>query len=80
MKGNAVMRAKRTTGPSPNSVLLMHVRCERCSVNGCNEPPLRSTSVDGTIKRECAAHVMRGAQVKQAEITSRGWRPPWMGV
>ena len=77
-RGNAVMKAKRTTGPSPNSVLLTKVKCERCSVKGCNEAPLRTTSKDGTILRECAHHVMHGTQAKVAAITSRGWRPPWM--
>lgn len=77
-RGNPAMRAKRVTGPTPNTVLLTACKCETCSVKGCNEPPLRTSSKDGTILRECRTHVMYGAQVKQSQIVSRGWRPPWM--
>jgi len=76
-RGNAVMKAKRTTGPSPQTVLITCVRMERCDVKGCNERPLITSTTDGTISRKCKTHI-HGVPQKQARIVSRGWRPPWM--
>ena len=52
-QGNAVMRAKRTTGPTPNAVLIARCREERCSA--CKQrAPLRSlTRSNGSIVRVC---------------------------
>ena len=71
------MKAKRVHGPTPNTELLTRVKCETC--DRCNNPPLRTVSVDGVIKRTCAHHVRFPGSTKQAEIRDRGWRPPWMG-
>lgn len=76
MKGNPVMKAKRVTGPSPNTVLLTHVRCETCEM--CDAPPLRTRTVDGVrIERRCATHLL-GRKQKEGRILSKGWRPAWM--
>lgn len=83
-RGNPVMKAKRVTGPSPDAVLKLKVKLERCSVKGCDNKPLRSTTTDGTIKRECAAHILTPEQRTAANGVSaitpgKGWRPAWMG-
>ena len=78
-QGNAVMRAKRTTGPTPNAELLTACKTATCSVKGCDNPPLRTIPTAGAVVRECAHHVLHGRTTKQAEIKSRGWTPPWMG-
>jgi len=75
MKGNAVMKAKRVTGPTPNTVLVIAVACETC--DHCASAPLRTSSVDGSIHRACVKH-LNGKGRKQAEILSTGWKPPWM--
>lgn len=77
-RGNAVMRAKRTTGPSPNTELLTRVKCETCDTRGCNNRPLRTDGRGGTIKRVCATCLGAPKAVKVAGIASRGWKPPWM--
>lgn len=52
MKGNPVMRAKRTTGPTPNTVLCQRVSSERCQ---CGKPATRTQTVPGvgSIVRHC---------------------------
>lgn len=76
-RGNAVMKAKRVHGPTPNAELLTRVRCETCSVQGCKQPPLVSETLPGgSIKRTCHHHV-RFPKSKSAQIVSRGWTPPW---
>ena len=62
MRGNAVMKAKRVTGPSAQSIMLTHIRLERCKVAGCKNPVVATLNPDGTTKiRACIDHV--GAQV-----------------
>lgn len=63
MKGNAVMKAKRTTGPTPNTELCIAVALQRCSVKGCDNPPARTLPVPGNIVRTCADHI--GADRKE---------------
>ncbi len=77
-RGNPAMRAKRVTGPTPNTELITRTRTERCDVKGCNERPLLTDGRGGTITRRCSAHVGYTGR-KQAAILSRGYRPAWMG-
>lgn len=58
MKGNAVMKAKRVTGPMPNTELCLRVQLAQCSVKGCTEPPARTVATPGdTIIRRCIGHI-----------------------
>lgn len=78
-RGNPAMKAKRVTGPTPNTELLTRVRCETCDHKGCNEPPLVTDGRGGTIKRTCAAHVGVIQGHKVAAITpGKSWKPAWM--
>lgn len=77
-RGNAVMKAKRVHGPTPNAEFTLRVRMERCDRAGCDRPPLLTESQDGAIKRTCAFHVMHPGAIKQARIVDTGWKPPWM--
>jgi len=63
VKGNAVMKAKRVTGPTPNTVLCTAVALQRCSVKGCDNPPARTIPEPGNIVRTCAEHI--GAQRRE---------------
>lgn len=57
-RGNRVMAAKRTTGPSAKRVLETHIVLERCGVKGCSNPPLATKNPTGTERvRRCAEHV-----------------------
>lgn len=81
MRGNPVMKAKRVTGPTPNTVLLTHVKCERCYVKGCEAPVVLVRNPNGTTqKRACLTHV-DGRSTRQRKIAAcsptGGWRPPW---
>ena len=58
MKGNPVMKAKRITGPMPNTELCLRVQLAQCSVKGCTEPPARTVATPGdTIVRRCIGHI-----------------------
>jgi hypothetical protein len=76
-RGNPAMRAKRVTGPTPNTELLTRVKCETCDVKGCNERPLLTDGRGGTITRKCTTHVGYDPRAKQARIIDTGWKPPW---
>lgn len=79
-RGNAVLRAKRVTGPSAQSLLITACRLERCSVKGCNNAPLRSTTVDGTIRRHCVMHLTDRRTAGRPVSTRASWTPPWFGA
>jgi hypothetical protein len=55
-RGNAVMKAKRTTGPTPNEVLRVKHAQETCGTCGMAHPLITRTRADGTIERTCRAH------------------------
>ena len=81
MRGNPVMRAKRTTGPTPNTVLTLQCKLERCGIAGCEERPLLTSTVagTGTIARRCAAH-LGAADNHRDDVEQPGdklvsWRP-----
>ena len=57
MKGNAVMRAKRTHGPTPNAELCLTVKLQRCSVAGCGNSPVRTIPTPGDIVHTCVDHL-----------------------
>lgn len=50
MRGNAVMRAKRVTGPSAQSILCTHVACERCT--RCKSQPVFVTRNPTALDKE----------------------------
>lgn len=57
-RGNAVMKAKRVTGESAQTILLRHVALEHCKVKGCKERVLVTKNPNGTTKhRMCAKHI-----------------------
>lgn len=70
MRGNPVMKAKRTTGPSPNTALLTRCKCERCS---CGNPAAITRNVPrgGTIVR---VHYCRSCIGKRANEKPREQR------
>lgn len=57
MKGNPVMRAKRVTGPTPNTELCTIVRLQRCSVAGCTNPPARTVPEPLNVQHRCIDHI-----------------------
>jgi hypothetical protein len=80
MRGNPAMKAKRVTGPTPNTVLCSRVAQERCYVKGCSDPVVLVRDVElHTVKRCCAKHV-DGLTTKQRTARSGGgsWKPPWL--
>ena len=57
-RGNAVMKAKRVTGESAQTILLRHVTLEHCKVKGCKERVLITKNHTGVSKeRICATHL-----------------------
>ena len=59
-RGNAVMKAKRVTGPTANATLRIHVALERCEVAGCESPVVVTRHPDYFTKdRACIDHVKR---------------------
>jgi hypothetical protein len=57
-RGNRVMAAKRTTGPSAKRVLDLHLKLEKCSVSGCLDPVFATRTISGTQKvRMCVTHL-----------------------
>lgn len=66
MRGNPAMRSKRVTGPSAQSIMLTHIRLERCKVAGCKNPVVTTKNPDGLTKiRACIEHT--SAQVVKSE-------------
>ena len=78
MRGNAVMKAKRVTGPSAQRMLLLKVALERCNVKGCTERVLvtrNPTGVDNV--RYCANHIGQ-EQIEVKEFDPRTLlKLPW---
>ena len=71
MRGNAVMRAKRTTGATPNTELGLRVSSEHCAQ--CETAPLVTRTLpDGTIERKCAAHIGGTPATHVRQVA--GWR------
>jgi hypothetical protein len=70
VKGNPVMRAKRVTGPTPNTVLCLMFNAERCS---CGKPAVRTHTVphQGTIVRKCIECI--GPKQDVPEIEEASW-------
>lgn len=58
-RGNRVMAAKRTTGPSAQRTLCLHVALEKCSERGCENPVFVTRNISGTEKvRKCVVHLV----------------------
>jgi hypothetical protein len=76
-RGNPAMKAKRVTGPTPNTVLRTVCASTTCSTKGCESTDLVVTNPQaGRVVRRCrvcwkAAHGQRAAM-------GRSWRPAWM--
>ena len=72
MRGNPVMKAKRVTGPTPNTVLCMKVAQERCQ---CGNPvTLSHSSAGGGIVRRCMECIGGKAPVAPSrEILAEMW-------
>lgn len=83
MKGNAVMKAKRVTGPSAQTQLALIMATMRCSHPGCDKPPIVSFNRTGTDRRKaCADHLVparvaraRAAQESGGANHARSWKP-----
>ena len=71
MRGNAVMRAKRTHGPTPNTVL--RIACAVATCDKCSKSPVRTIPTAGAIVRACIDHIPSTAPVVRV-----GWRPDWL--
>jgi hypothetical protein len=69
-RGNRVMAAKRTVGPSAKRILDTHVILERCSVAGCFNRVLVTRNHTGVLKvRQCAEHVAGKAPVQTRSVS-----------
>lgn len=55
MKGNPVMRAKRTHGPTPHAELSLRVALTTC--DKCDKPPIRTIPTADNVRRACADHI-----------------------
>ena len=56
-RGNSVLKAKRITGPSAQTLLCTVVALERCSVRGCTEPTFLTDELSVAGRRHrCKAH------------------------
>lgn len=63
MRGNSVMKAKRVTGPSAQSIMLTHMKLERCKIAGCKNPVAVTRNPDGVTRvRTCIEHVAQSTQ------------------
>jgi hypothetical protein len=78
MRGNPVMKAKRVTGPTPNTVLVNRVRLERCCVKGCDKP-VAIVKVISThkVKRACITHAQSLSGKQTRKYGTVGFRPAW---
>lgn len=57
-RGNRVMKSKRVTGESAQSILNTHVFNEHCNVRGCQNTVCVTRNPDGVTKlRQCIDHV-----------------------
>lgn len=57
MRGNAVLRAKRTTGPSAQTIMITHLRVSHCK--HCSNAPVivKTLGLDGKTVKLCADHI-----------------------
>ena len=56
-RGNRVMKAKRVTGPSANSIMNTRIAITTCSVRGCSNEPLLTDPRAGAVVRLCSDHI-----------------------
>lgn len=74
-RGNPVMKAKRVTGPTPNTVLLTACKTAKCSACGETGNVVRTIPTAGAVVRTCNKCLVAKRGIKQSAITHRGWRP-----
>jgi hypothetical protein len=68
-RGNRVMKAKRVTGESAQTILLRHMVLEHCKVKGCSEPVLVTKNHTGVTKERICAKHLGGRGRKPANIS-----------
>jgi hypothetical protein len=65
-QGNPAMRAKRVTGASAQAIMLLHMKLERCSIEGCETPAVVTKNHTGVSKvRFCLDHVGTGKKASK---------------
>lgn len=77
-RGNAVMKAKRVTGPTPNAELLLACKTARCSKCGEQGTVLRTIPKPTGVVRVCGPCLVAKRDTKGSVIHSTGWKPSWM--
>lgn len=73
MRGNPVMKAKRVTGPSPNTELCLRVLQERCKCGG-NVTVSMSSAGAGIVRKCLSCHVGERPNVNvRPDIAAEMW-------
>lgn len=72
-KTRSALMSKRTTGPSANTQLCIHVKTERCHVKDCDNPVLMVENEGGKTKRHCIEHLNNSKPAINPDIAAEIW-------